>query len=284
MKKVASVADTTSRWPWAVLVVGLVACTPAGQPRSSLAKSPPAAPVAAVEPSAPVAAASVEPPPLDPPAASVAQDADGPVDPVTVDVARDKHVFVVFGKAETDRVFVYFHGKCGDPLAFRSFARILKPLGTFVSFEGDVTCDGGRTKWSEDTGLLDVRVTKALDAVETARGAPLDKAHLVAIGYSAGALRAEWLATKFPDRYQRVILIGAPRPPRAGNLTKTDKILIMAGQFDLWMPLADATKDLMKTGRPARFIEIPGARHGDYGPKAEETMTEAFRWVLEDNG
>ncbi len=209
---------------------------------------------------------------------------EGPIEPTPIDVPQDKRVYVVFGDRSTDRVFVYLHGKCGDPLAFRSFARVIHAFGTFVSFEGDVKCDGGRTKWGDDTGLLDARVSKALDAVEAARGAPLDKEHLVAVGYSAGALRAEALATKFPERYARVVLIAGPRAPRAGSLEKTAAILLMGGEYDIYIPLLEAADDLKKHGRPARFIQIPAARHGDYGPKAEETMEDALRWVVDDHG
>jgi predicted esterase len=288
MEEMPSVAQVGRAHAAAALVAAISACA---SPRPAPSPAAPIAAVSAVA-AAPTAFDTVAVPETDPvqgtettalASASASPPADAPVEPVTIDVPKDKHVFVVFGDPSTDRVFVYFHGKCGDPLAFRAFARVTHPFGTFVSFVGDVKCDGGRARWSDDTGLLDVRVSHALEAVEAARGTPLDKAHLVAIGYSSGALRAEALATKYPERYPRVVLIAGPRVPRPGSLTKTSAILFMGGQLDIYMPLMEAADEYKKTGRPAEFIRIPGARHGDYGPKAEETMEAALRWVTEDH-
>lgn len=202
-----------------------------------------------------------------------------PVAPVTLEIPRDKKVHVVFGQPGNAHVFVYLHGRCGDPLAFRAFMQILPVRGTLVAMRGDIKCEGGQPNWSDDIMLLDKRIKKALDVVEEARGEPLDKDHLVAIGYSAGALRAESLSTRYPDRYPRVVLIGGPRAPKQGNLGKTEKILLMAGSLDVRKPLRDAAADFLKLGRTARFVEIPGAKHGEYGPEAEAIMSDALDWI-----
>ncbi len=205
-----------------------------------------------------------------------------PAEVRTLQVGKDKRVFVVFGDESTSRVFVYLHGRCGDPLAFSAWADVARHFGTIVSFIGDVKCDGGRAKWGADIVALDQRISRALVVVEAERKAPLDKEHLVAIGYSAGALRAEALSTRFSDRYPRVILIGGPRAPRPGGLQQTRSILLMAGQLDIRQPLMDAATDLAKAGRHARFIVIPHARHGEYGPEASETMQEALAWTVDE--
>jgi len=158
MERMASVAlaglgSTPGMWKMAfgvgLLVAGsscaFRALAPTNPARSSVAATPTASAQAQPVPEVELVAASVTPiaeaPPLPSAAAttdSSADPVDGPVEPVTIDVPRDKHVFVVFGEPSTDRVFVYLHGKCGDPLAFRAFARVIRPFGTFVSFEGDV--------------------------------------------------------------------------------------------------------------------------------------------------
>ena len=214
---------------------------------------------------------------------AIADDTTSPLDAQTLEVPRDKRVFVVFGDPNTSRVFVYLHGRCGDPLAFLAWAGVGRHFGTIVSFVGDVKCDGGRSKWGADTAALDGRISRALEVVEAQRKTALDKEHRIVIGYSAGALRAEALATRFPDRYPRVILIGGPRPPRPESLGHTRSILLMAGQLDIRQPLMDAATDLAKAGRNAHFIVIPHARHGEYGPQATETMRDALAWVVDEN-
>lgn len=249
-------------------------------------------PVTAPHPTTSAAVASAAPPPSaeataepapsasDAPIASAsAAPEEPPVTPITIEIPKDKKVHVVFGKPGNPHVFVYLHGKCGDPLAFRAFAKILPPRGTLVAMRGDIKCEGGQPNWSNDIMLLDQRIKKALDVVEEKRGEPLDKDHLVAIGYSAGALRAESLSTRYPERYPRVVLIGGPRAPKQGNLGKTERILLMAGELDVRKPLRDASADFVKAGRLSRFIEIPGAKHGEYGPEAEAIMSDALDWI-----
>ena len=53
----------------------------------------------------------------------------------------------------------------------------------------------------------------------------------------------------------------------------------MAGELDVRKPLRDASADYVKAGRVSRFIEIPGAKHGEYGPEAEATMSDALDWI-----
>lgn len=238
---------------------------------------PSAAPIASAPPSAVAEPAPSAPEPTV--AASEAPPEDPPVAPVTIEIPKDKKVHVVFGKPGNAQVFVYLHGKCGNPLAFTAFAKILPTRGTLVAMRGDLKCDGGAPNWSNDIMLLDQRITKALEVVEAQRGEPLDKDHLVPIGYSAGALRAESLSTRYPARYARVVLIGGPRAPKQGNLGKTERILLMAGELDVRKPLRDAAADYAKAGRTARFIEIPGAKHGEYGPDAEAIMSDALDWI-----
>jgi hypothetical protein len=53
----------------------------------------------------------------------------------------------------------------------------------------------------------------------------------------------------------------------------------MAGQLDVRRPLEEAAVDMVKAGRPARFIMIPHAHHGEYGPDAVAVMQEGLSWV-----
>ena len=210
-------------------------------------------------------------------------DAPPAVEWKTVSVAGDKPVLVVPGMGRTP--IVYLHGRCGDPTAFRAWARAGSKFGTIVSFVGDKRCKHSeRSHWGDDVGALDRRVTRALAAVEVALGVDLDEEHRVVIGYSQGALKAEALATRFPARYPRAALIGGPRAPRDESLRKTESVLLMAGDRDARDHLREASRKLEKRGKKARYLELPGAAHGEYGPKAEPTMEAALGWLLSTPG
>lgn len=176
---------------------------------------------------------------------------------------------------------VYLHGRCGDPKAFSAFGHAASKRGTIISFVGDEPCkDGQRFKWSGDVVSLDRRISRTLVALDQANGTHLAVSERAVIGYSQGSLMAEALATRFPERYPRVALIGGPRAPKDGSLSKTKAILLMAGTRDLRDHLREAKDELARRGRTVRYVELEGARHGEYGPAAEHTMADALDWLL----
>ena len=98
------------------------------------------------------------------------------------------------------------------------------------------------------------------------------------MGYSEGASRAEALAQRFPDRYSRVILIGAPVAPSALRLAKVRGAVMMAGERDAQEPMKAGARALVAASIPATFIGIPGASHGQMGD-GERLMRQAFDWL-----
>lgn len=221
-------------------------------------------------------------PPASPP--EPPPDAAAPTYPVgelvELDVPGDRSVFVVFAPPGEDDAMLYLHGVCGDPTAPGSFADAIAEFGTLVSLRGDEACDGSaRRRWSNDLDGIDRRATRALARVAEVRGEPLDGAALTLLGYSQGALRAEALAGRFPRRYPRVLLMGGPHAPDPKNLASASAVVLMAGERDAGAHLRDGAKRLGEGGIPARFIEIPEARHGEYGPRASETLREALAWA-----
>ena len=101
------------------------------------------------------------------------------------------------------------------------------------------------------------------------------------IGYSAGALRAESLLARYPDRYTRGILIAGPRAPHDGSLKRARATLLMAGELDVRGTIARAAEACSSRGETVAYLEIPGARHGEYGPSAVATMRSALRWTFD---
>ena len=88
------------------------------------------------------------------------------------------------------------------------------------------------------------------------------------------------LASRFPDRYPRLLLVAAPTAPTAASLKAAAAIALIAGARDRREHLREAAEAMEKAGRPVTFMLLPGAAHGEYGPEASRVMGEALAWAL----
>lgn len=265
--------------------LALVGCAPRqgpDQPAARVAPQHASASPAATPPASQTVSPTVESEAAEAPPAEPEPDAT-PATATKVKVPFDKPVLVVAGEGPTP--IVYLHGRCGDPSAFLVWANAVRKHGTLISFLGDEKCKGGtRFKWSADTVALDRRITKAVAAVRAELGLPLDDKRRLVVGYSQGSLRAEALATRYPERYPRPMLIGGPRAPREESLTKSEAVLLLVGDHDQREHLREAEKKLKKRGNRVRYMELKDARHGEYGPEASAIMSGAFAWLIGDSG
>jgi len=212
-----------------------------------------------------------------------------------VDVPGDTPVEIALGPPHVGRAILYMHGHCGNPLAFTSWAHAATRFGTLISLRGDTKCKGrsGRRKWSYDYAGIDRRIRAAIAAVDDERRdfvdsveiTPLDPEDVVLIGYSQGAKRVEFMTHDFPHRYRRVVSIAVADEPSPYRLEPAERVLLMGGAWDARKHIKEGYDKLRRlqrrTGRGAvRYMELPEARHGEYGPQAEEVMTEALEWLL----
>ncbi|NUQ77066.1 MAG: hypothetical protein HUU21_26325 [Polyangiaceae bacterium] len=240
-------------------------------------KSRSAKPVSSSLPEPDAGAPDAEAPPIAEPAPA----AFDPGATVTVPVPGDKDVLVVHGASGDRRALIYLHGKCGDVRAFGSWADAAGKHGTLVALVGEEPCAGrGRFTFTRDLARLDRRVTNALRAASEVRGETLDDRSVTLLGYSGGASRAAALAGKYPDRYPRLILVAAPSAPPAGSLKAARAIVFIAGARDRREHLREAADAMARSGRPATFMLLPGAAHGEYGPDASRVMGEALAWAF----
>lgn len=217
---------------------------------------------------------------------------DAPASPeaatMTLRVPGDQPVEVVDGPPDSSRVIVYLHGLCGDPLAFRPWSRAAAQFGTLISLRGDEKCDDapGRMKWSYNHDRHNRRISAAItvaDAARRARGAvPLDGTKLTAIGYSQGAKRVEWLAGRFPERFVRVAMVAGAFKPSPWRLSKHARFLIIGGAWDERRHLVEGRDELARAGLTVQYLELPKARHGEYGPEGLRAMTDALVWLFKD--
>ncbi len=227
------------------------------------------------------AADTALPTPAEPPPAASSEEPPIEETPelVSVRAGYEKAALVLPGRGQ--QALIYLHGRCGDPKAFLAWPRAARAHGTIVSLVGDQVCaDGHRYKWSGDVVGLDRRIARTLAQLDEQLGTSLAATPRVAIGYSQGSLMAEALGTRFPERYPRVVLIGGPRAPKPGSLKKSAAILLMAGDKDVHQHLQLARDEFVASGSNAKFLSLPGARHGEYGAEAESVMGAALDWVL----
>lgn len=207
----------------------------------------------------------------------------------TVKVPGDRNIEVAFGPHDASDVILYLHGVCGDPLAFESWAAAASERSTFISLRGDLKCDKrkGRYKWSYDFVRMNRRIDRAIDAAEKLREdlvdsnmpAKLDRDEVVIIGYSQGAHRVESMAHRFPERFARIAMIAPARAPEASKLKESERVLLIAGEKDAKKHIQDGRDALAKQGNAVKYLELPGARHGEYGPKAQLVMAQGLDWL-----
>lgn len=187
-------------------------------------------------------------------------------------------VFVQRGHAGQHR-FVFLHGMCGHALGYaQSFQFAAAEKGRLIAPQADVTCGKGPwSKWSNDIQALDARILAAFVAL----GSTPPVTGMTVIGYSQGATRARELARKYPERYTRLILIGAPSKTTAEGLGHLRSTVMMAGERDRQDLMKASAQSLSKAGIPSTFMVLPGARHGAMGENPEKTMRSALDWLFE---
>ncbi len=202
---------------------------------------------------------------------------------VSVAIEGDASVQVAHSALSNHGAIVYLHGRCTEPaIDVERIAQATSHHGTLLAPQGDEACPGGKGfRWTTDIEAIQSRIDRALQAVAAVRGGALDPSQITLIGYSEGAARAEALAHAFPARYPRVILIGAPTAPTAANLAGAHAVALLAGQKDRQDLMKIGLQSLEHASKPARFFELPGAEHGEFGPEGERVMSEVLDFVAE---
>jgi pimeloyl-ACP methyl ester carboxylesterase len=204
----------------------------------------------------------------------------GPIRIETLDKNQDPPVFVMRGSPHGDAKIVFLHGMCGHGMGYaQSFQWSAARRGLLIAPQADVKCGTGPwAKWSGDVAALDARIESAFRAL--GHEGPLSD--VLVIGYSQGATRAEALARKWPERYTRMILMGAPKATSPNGLSKLRGAVMMAGSRDRQDQMKAGARALNAAGIPATFQIIPEATHGAMGPTPELTMSQAFDWLWEN--
>ncbi len=198
-----------------------------------------------------------------------------PVAIYTLDIPDDLPGFAVPGLDGANPRMLFLHGMCsagvGDVQAFQYAAH---EHGGVLGIRGDTVCDdsGVLRRHSFDLDKLDARIQAAF---LVSGGEAND---LVLIGHSQGAFLGERLAERWPQRYSRLILIGAPTEPSAARLRHVRGAVMVSGEHDVTTRMKQGATELQAAGVPSTYLEMPGAKHGQMGD-AERVFGEAFTWI-----
>jgi pimeloyl-ACP methyl ester carboxylesterase len=123
---------------------------------------------------------------------------------------------------------------------------------------------------------------KGHGAALTAAGVTSDPPEgLTLVGYSAGAGIGELMVQRWPKRYARVVLIGAPSDPSPARLAQARGVVTMSCSRDVPGRMRDAARRITAAGVPATYLEMPGCTHGNIAD-GERIFDTAFDW-LNDN-
>jgi hypothetical protein len=228
-------------------------------------------------------AAPPDPPPLEEPVATMPGTLFPPPEPavevVQLAVPEDRPIYPLVGAKTHRNKAVMLAGMCSNPAWYlNTFPKAAAGYGDFVGLQGDIECKGIATKWSSNSPLIERRMAKAFD--EAGMG---DVRDVTVVGYSQGAERAEWLAAYDPVRFTRFVLIGGPIVPSPERFAHAHSIVLMAGSLDLQSLMREGAERLVRAGIPATFMVLPGARHGEMGPQAQDVMEKALAWLEEND-
>jgi pimeloyl-ACP methyl ester carboxylesterase len=157
------------------------------------------------------------------------------------------------------------------------FPEAARRQGGVVAIEGDQPCgnlQGFRT-FSWDAAKVHARIEAALVA---AGRTEIPAEGITLVGYSQGAALGEQLAERWPDRYARVVLIGAPTDPAPLHFAAARAIVTMSCARDVPARMKEAARGIERRGVPAAYVEMPGCTHGNIA-EGDATFDEAFEFL-----
>ncbi len=172
---------------------------------------------------------------------------------------------------------VFLPGVCSNGSAYlQTFPETARRQGGVVAIEGDQACGvAGFRTFSWDAGRQHARVEAALAAAGVKEIPP---GGITIVGYSQGAALAEQMVQRWPERYARVVLIGAPTDPSPRNLTRARGLVTMSCDRDVPARMKQAATGASRAGIPATYVEMPGCTHGNV-TDAERVFGDAFDFL-----
>ena len=255
--------------PRALLLALLALFAPACREARATVSDVSPVPVPVPVPVPPLPLAPPEPPPPPPPATVV-----------SLPVPNDTPASIVRSlSSSSPPTTVFLPGLCSNANAYlQAFPEAARRQGGVVALEGDQPCVPGFRSFSWDASKLHARI----EAATTAAGlAEVPREGLTLVGYSQGAALAEQLVQRWPARYARIILIGAPTEPSEKKLAEARAVVTMSCSRDVPWKMKEGTRRLLRAGVPSTYLEMPNCTHGNI-TAGDATFDAAFTF-LRDN-
>jgi len=206
----------------------------------------------------------------------------GPVRDVRVEALAgvEPPVFVLRGRGVGPSKLVFLHGMCGHGLGYaQAFQHAAATKGVLIAPQADRVCGQGPwAKWSMDVARLDERIGHAFRALDPDE--PV--VDVCVMGVSQGATRAAALVRAFPERYSRLVSIGAPTTVRTAGLERLQAAVLMVGERERKDLMLTSQRALERVGVPTQALVIPGAEHASLGATPEATMQAALDWLWQE--
>ena len=190
----------------------------------------------------------------------------------------DVPAYVLRGVPGTPVRGVFLGGSCTHPRAsLEVLRRVANEHGAIVGLQGDQPCPGGDAslrRFSSDTQLLEKRIRAAVAVAGDPGPTPI-----TIIGYSQGAERAEWLANRAGESFNRFVLVAGPIVPQPSRFAHAHGVVTLAGPGDVRENMAIGARRLHARTIPAIYMEMPSRHHQELDPAAAETLAGAFEWL-----
>ncbi len=223
-------------------------------------------------------------PALQMPAVQLAVRTPAPASVHALTVPGDRLAMVVDGADGRDEAnshatapkIVFLPGMCSNAAGYLwTFPEAARAAGGVLAIDGDEPCPGVKNfyTFSWDAEKQHRRIEAALARAGTANDAPI-----TLIGYSQGAVFAEKLAAKYPERFRKIVLIGAPLDPVASHFAASEAFVTMSCALDVRARMKKAAQGVAARGVPATYVEMPGCAHGAVGD-GEAKFAEVFAFL-----
>ena len=207
-----------------------------------------------------------------------------PPPPATVDslaVPNDVPASIVrsLSSPSSPPTTVFLPGLCSNANAYlQAFPEAARRQGGVVAIEGDQPCVPGFRSFSWDAAKLHARI----EAATTAAGlTAIPREGLTLVGYSQGAALAEQLVQRWPSRYARIVLIGAPTEPSEKKLAEARAVVTMSCSRDVPWKMKEGARRLVRAGVPSTYLEMPNCTHGNI-TEGDATFDAAFTFLREN--
>ncbi len=218
---------------------------------------------------------------------------DPPVPPnvvTRVAVLGSGDVFVVEPKAAgVQPIVLILHARNGDPEDdCRKWSEVASPFGWVVCPSGPIATERGRSwgKFDDAKKTIDA----SLDAVRAQHGARMKSVGNAIIGFSEGALVAQILGIREPERWSRwLVLAGSDkywgdRGPEFLQVQrrKIARVVMLTGEHD---PIVENTLRagamVRAAGIPVRVIVRRGLGHDVPGDRMIANYRRSLEWLFE---